>query len=133
MAVACARSRFNPVGEKMRELKAAQAAGDKEKVAELEAWGPARQRALHRQGFGRVPVDDLLEPVAERLPEVAREAGVDAIVFDCNWTGPGVEVVDVTDALVALFDPSEKTLATIEELKKHAPADLDEIERSHEH
>jgi len=127
VAVAWAHSSFNPVGEKMRELRAAQAAGDKAKVAELEAWGPAMQRALHRQGFGRVPVDDLLECVQDRLPEAARKAGVDAIVFDCNWNAPDVEVVDVTDAVAALYDPSPETLRMIAGLKEHAPLGLDEI------
>ena len=102
-------------------------------MAELEAWGQGHQRALHRQGFGRVPVDDLLAHVAERLPEVARTARVVAIVFDCNWAGAEVELVDVTHELVALFEPSEKTLATVEELLQHEPVDLDELERGHEH
>ena len=128
IAVAYAPSKFNPVGEKRRELEAAKAAGDTERVAELEAWGPKHQRALHRQGFGRVPVDDLLAHVADRLPEAARAAGVDVIVFDCSWAGPEVEVVDVTHELVALFDPSERTLTTVEELLEHEPVDLDEIE-----
>ena len=133
IAIAYAPSRFNPVSQKRRELEEAKAASDETRVAELEAWGPAHQRALHRQGFGRVPVDDLLAHVAERLPEAARAAGVDAIVFQCDWSASGVEVVDVTGALVALFDPSPKTLATIEELRKHDPLDLDQIERGHEH
>lgn len=129
VAIAYAASGFNPVAEKQRELKAAKAAGDRKKIAELEAWGPAHQRALHRQGFGRVPVDDLLAHVAGRLPEAARKAGVEAIVFECNWSSPGLEVVDVTDALVALYAPSERTLAMIADLKKHPPLDLGELEK----
>ena len=42
--------------------------------------------------------------------------------------GPEVEVVDVTDALVKLFEPSAKTLATVAEVRKQAPVDLDELE-----
>ena len=129
VAVAYAASRFNPVAAKKKELDAAQAAGDQRKVAELEAWGPAHQQALHRQGFGRVPVDDLLAHVRDRLPDAARKAGVEAIVFASDWSAEGVEVVDVTSQIVELFEPSERTLATIAELRKHAPLGLDEIER----
>ena len=75
IAVAYAPSRFNPGGEKMREYRQAAAEGDEARMAELSAWGEAHQRALHRQGFGRVPVDDLLAHVADRLPEVAAAEG----------------------------------------------------------
>jgi len=129
VAIAFVASRFNPVSGKLRELEAAKAAGDERKVAELEAWGPRFQRALHRQGFGRVPVDDLLAHVEERLPDAARKAGVEAIVFASNWSAEGIEVVDVTGEVVALFEPSERTLATIAELSRLAPVDLDELDK----
>jgi hypothetical protein len=78
-------------------------------------------------------VDDLLAHVADRLPEVAEQADVDAIVFDCSWAGPNIEIVDITMELVMLFDPTEKTLRTAREVMKHEPIDLDAIERGHEH
>ncbi|MHC4218563.1 MAG: hypothetical protein ACYSU7_08935, partial [Planctomycetota bacterium] len=117
----------------MQALKEAKAAGDGDRVKELEAWGEKAQRQLHRQGFGRVPVTDLLGHVKDRLPTVAQEAGVDAITFECNYLAPGVEKVDITLELVMLFDPSERTLRTVEELRQHEPVDLDEIERNHDH
>ena len=128
VAGAYAASRFNPVAAKMKELEAAKAAHDQHKVAELEAWGPAFQKALHRQGFGRVPVDDLLSQVRDRLPEAARKAGVQAIVFASDWNAESVQVVDVTSEVVELFEPTERTLATIAELRKTAPLGLDELE-----
>lgn len=130
VAVAYAASRHNPVREKMAEHEQAKAAGDTRRVRELEQWGEAHQRALHRQGFGLVPVDDLLANVGSLLPQAAAEAGVDVIVFRCNYSSPQVEIVDVTDQLVALFEPSAKTLATVAELREQAPIDLDEIERN---
>jgi len=129
IAVAWAASTYNPVGEKMKELQAAKAVGDEETVRELNAWGESQQRKLHRQGFGRVPVDDLLKPVADRLPEVARTAGVEAIVFSCEYAGPQVEVVDVTDEMVRLFDPSERTLSIVAQMKGVPPMDLDALEK----
>ena len=107
IAVAYAPSKYNPVAEKMKERKQAEQAGDKERIAELDAWGEKHQREVHRMGFGRVPVDRLLAHVADRIPDVAREAGVDVIAWQCDYAAPGIEVVDVTDELVSLFDPSE--------------------------
>jgi hypothetical protein len=132
IAVAYAASKFNPVGGKMKEMQAAKAAGDEAKIKELEAWGQAHQRQLHRQGFGRVPVDDLLAHVKERLPEVASRAGVQAITMQCDWIAAAAEPVDLTDALVALFDPSPRTLKMVQDMKGKAPLALDVIEK-HEH
>ena len=53
-----------------------------------------------------------------QLPDVARDADVALIARACDYTAPGVQIVDVTDALVQLFRPSEKTLRTIAELRK---------------
>lgn len=132
VAVAYAASRFNPVREKMKEMKAAKAIGNQPKIKELEEWGQAHQRQLHRQGFGRVPVDDLLAHVKDQLPAVAGRAGVVAIAMSCDWTGAEVETIDVTDALVALFEPSARTLSIVRDMKGKAPLPLDEIE-GHKH
>lgn len=90
VAVAWARSEYNDVGELYRQLEEAKAAGDRGRVKELTTLGPKRQQRLHYQGFGRTPVTDLLEPVKDRLGEAARAAGVDAIVFECDFAGEGV-------------------------------------------
>jgi len=133
IAVAYAQSKYNPVAEKMKEHGRAKAAGDEKRVKELEQWGESHQRALHRQGFGRVPVDDLLAHVRERLPDVARQMQVDAITWQCDYKASGVEVVDVTDALAALFDPSEQTLKTLAELRNVPAIDLGELEKHQDH
>jgi len=133
IAVAYAPSKYNPVAEKMKERERAEQAGDKQRMAKLEQWGQKHQRELHRMGFARVPVDALLAHVADKIPGVAREAGVDVIAWQCAYTGPGVEVIDVTDQLVRLFEPSERTLKFVADLKQREPVDLDEIEAGHEH
>jgi hypothetical protein len=129
IAIAYGNSEFNLVNGKKKEYDAAKAAGDKKRIKELEEWGPRHQRQLHRQGFGRVPVTDLLEHVRDRLPEVAEKAGVDVIAFECNYLGPGVEEVDITLELAMLFNPSKKALGWIEDMKDVEPLDLDEIEK----
>ncbi len=39
----------------------------------------------------------------------------------------GVEIVDVTDLLVAVFEPSEKTLKTVEQVRATEPLPLDSL------
>ena len=133
IAIAFAPSKFNPVGDKMKELGKAKAEGDERRGKELNEWGQKLQRKLHRQGFSTVPVGDLLKHVEDRLPEVSKSANVIAIVRACDFTAENVEVVDVTDQLVQLFDPSEKTLEHVQGIKGKPPIDLDELESSHQH
>ena len=131
VAVACMPTAWynEPVKEKMKEMEKAKAAGDEKKIKELEAWGESRQQKAHLQGFGTAPVTELLEPVKGRLAEVARQAGVDIIVstWQIDYQASDAELVDVTDAIVALYEPSEKTLKTVEALKKHKPMSEEEI------
>jgi hypothetical protein len=129
IAIAYAPSKHNPVAEKMKEYEAAKAKGDTQRAKELEAWGTTHQRQLHRQGFARVPVDDLLAHVADRLPEVAKAAGVEAIVFGCNHHTADIELVDVTLAIVALYEPSEQTLEYVRSAMKAEPVALDTIDK----
>jgi hypothetical protein len=118
-----------PIKEKMKEMEKAKAAGDEQKIKELMAWGESRQQKAHLMGFGTAPVAELLEPVKDKLPDVARQAGVDIIIskWQIDYQASDAELVDVTDAMVALYEPSEKTLKTVEALKKHKPLTEEEI------
>ena len=127
IAIAYSTSKYNPAAEKMTELKKAEAVGDTARVRELNEWGPKMQRQLHRQGFCRVPVDDLLTFVKDKFPEVAAKTGVDLISMQCDYTGADIEIIDITHELVALFEPSDQALNYIEETTKTAPLDLDEL------
>ena len=127
IAIAFVASRFNPAAEKKLAYDKAKAAGDTAKMKELEAWGPQYQRQLHFQGFGRAPVDDLLEPVKAQVATLARDKQLAAISMFCDFTSEQVELVDVTDDLVKLYDPSEKTLKTVREIRKVKPTKLSEL------
>ena len=124
IAVAYAPSRFNPVREKMAELDAAKAGGDKAKVKELETWGKEHQRMLHFQGFCRVPVSDLLEPVKDRLQQLAADQNLAAVVMSCDVVSADVEVVDVTDQIVELYDPSDRTRDMVRQVRDVEPVSL---------
>lgn len=116
------------------ELERARAAGDAERVAELEALGPAMQERIHRQGFGTAPVDDVVARIDARLPQIAREAGVDVIVsqWALAYRGPAARFVDVTDGLVAEFEPDAATLKAIREIRKTDPVPADQLDE-HRH
>jgi hypothetical protein len=101
--------------------------GDEALVREIEARGGALQLRLRLQGFSTAPVDDLLDAVRDRLPEVAREAGVAAILRSVDFHEPAVEVVDVTDALVRLFDPDAGVLSVVAEVRSNAPLALEAV------
>jgi hypothetical protein len=124
VAVAYAASRFNPVREKMVEQEAAKKAGDQAKLKELEAWGEQHQRMLHLQGFCRVPVTDLLEPVKEQMTKLAADARLAAIVMSCDVAAPDVELVDVTEQVVNLFEPTAKTREMARKVCTVPPASL---------
>ena len=100
----------------MADYEKAKAAGDEAKKSELQAR-PQHQRQLHLQGFGRVPVDDLLEPVKKEVAQLA-EQRLSAITMNCDYVGDDIELVDVTDALVKLYNPSEKTLKIAQEVRR---------------
>jgi hypothetical protein len=124
IAVAYAASTFNPVAQKMKEHAAAKKAGDAAKVAELEKWGESHQRMLHFQGFGRVPVTDLLEHVKDGVAKVATDRGLSAITMSCDQAHADVEVVDVTDDLVELFNPSDRTREMARKMRDAEPVSL---------
>jgi len=136
LAVAYARSEpFETwLGDLRAKQKEAKAAGDAELVAEIEAQGEAQQHRFHLQAFCAAPVPDIVEHIEDRLPEVAKEAGLDAIVskWEVIYQRPDVTFVDVTDDLVALFDPDEQTLATVEEMRSVEPVPQESIE-DHDH
>lgn len=129
ITVAHAHSELNPVDEKMKERAQAEAEGDTEKMEELEAWGERHQHELHLKAFCHAPVDDLLAHVADQIPDVARETGVDVIARACDYVAEDVEVVDVTMELVGLFNPGEEALRTIEQMKGVEAVPLEGIER----
>ncbi len=112
-----------------RVLERAKAAGDEELVAKLDALGPALQKRIHEQGFGTAPVDDIIARIKDKLPGIAKKARVDVIVskWTLTYRNPAAKFVDVTDLLVAEFDPSEETLQGIREIVAKEPVRLDQL------
>jgi hypothetical protein len=116
---------------KKAELNKAKEQGDANKVKELEKWGNEHQARLHKQGFGTAPVHDLLEYIKDDMPKIAKQAGVDVIVskWEIAYQEPSVEMVDITDLIVKPFNPGEKQLKWIEQMKDIKPTPEDELDR----
>ena len=101
---------------KIAERDQARAAGDTKKVAELEKWGKEHQEFTHRQLAGEAPLTNILDELKPWLAEVATTAKVEAIVPELLYSSANIEVVDVTEALIAYFSPDQKTLKIIHDL-----------------
>lgn len=128
VAVAYFHSKHNTqIAKLMEEDRSAKAAKDEKKIAELRTKGKKLQDKFHLQGFGKVPVDDLLACMKDSLPGVAKEAGVDLIVDDFSWAAAGVQTIDVTDRLVKLYEPNEKTLKMVAGMKEAKPVPLEDF------
>ena len=114
-------------------LERAKTAGDETLVAELDALGPTMQKRLHEQGFGTAPVDDIIARIMDKLPNIAKEAGVDVIVskWTLTYRSPAAKFVDVTGLIAAEFDPDERTLKMIQSTVEADPVPLDEIGHDH--
>ena len=101
---------------KIAERDQARAAGDAQKVAEMEKWGKEHQEFTHRQLAGEAPLTNILDELKPAMAAVAVASRVEAIVPELLYSSPNVEAVDVTDALIAYFSPDQKTIKIIHDL-----------------
>jgi hypothetical protein len=110
----------------MADFKAAEAAGNTAKAAELKFRGPALQNLLHYQVFSHASIPNVVQKLARELPRIAADARVSVIVskWDVAFQGTDVEYVDVTDALVARFNPNDKVRKWIADGRTKDPIPL---------
>ncbi|MBX7244593.1 MAG: RNA polymerase sigma factor [Candidatus Sumerlaeaceae bacterium] len=131
-SVAIAWVRSNPFNKWMGALQdehsKAKAAGDQNRVKELEAEGQRRQATLNRQGFSTAPVDEILVHIEDQIPEIQKKAGVDLLIS--KWDKKKLtgytpeECVDVTMALVDAFQPTPTQRTSAIEIQKKSPIPL---------
>ncbi len=109
----------------------AKAAGDETKAKKLEAKGRGGQEHSHSQVFGSAPVDEIMAKIKDKLPTIAKQAGVDLIVskWSVTYRSPDAQFVDVTEPMAKLFHPDENTLKMIRDLAKHPPLSAEELKK----
>jgi hypothetical protein len=122
-----------PMVDLKRRHAEAEKAGDRALMAELEAAGVAMQDRWHRLGFGTASVRHILRRIEDRLPDLARRAGVDLIVsrWDIVVQEPGIELVDVTEILVGAYEPDDEIQEILAGLAAQPPltdAELDDLD-----
>ena len=130
-AVAVAYARSAQLADKLKDLQRqrseAEKAADKKRVEQLDAQGESMQIRMHLQGFSNAPIDDVLEIVRDRLAGVAQQKNVMAIACVADYHDPSVELVDVTDELVQLFNPDAQTLKIVSQVRAQKPLAIEVV------
>lgn len=125
--------RFNKEMQAVRaEHRKAKESGDTATVKRIDDQMSKLQKLRHMQGFSTAPIDDVLTHIQYRLPVIAKEAGVEAVVSKWDEAAiakyPGAERVDVTDRLVDEFTTNAKQRKSALEIQKHTPLSLKDAE-----
>ena len=107
----------------------AKAANNDSRAKELEMEGQWSQVRLHQQTFSTGPVAGILARVKDKLPAIAAQADVSLIVskWEVQFSNSAVETVDVTLPIVKLFNPSEKVLAWVAQMKTQDPVPFEKL------
>jgi hypothetical protein len=119
--------------EQIEAAKAAKAAGDTQQFKKLNQGLADQQQRLHGLVFSVAPANEALAALQKRIPELQRQANVSVLIS--KWDQQSLaqhataERADVTDLLVREFNPTEKQLKTIEQIKAQKPVPLDQIEK----
>ena len=94
--------------------------------ADRKNHGPALQQLAHLQVFSNGSIPNITARLKDRLGTIAAQSNVAMIVskWDIGYTAGDVELVDVTDALVAEFKPEPKVQKWIAEAKGKEPLPL---------
>ena len=117
------------VGELKAELEKAKEDGDEERVKELEKLGPNLQFIAHQQGFSTGSVMNIMQKIQDKIPPIAEKNNVKLILskWEVFYKDESLELVDITDQLVNLFNPDEQTLSIVENIKETEPLPIEDI------
>jgi len=123
------------VGEMKVDRQEALEEGDSAKAEELEIRGKSMQHLMHQQVFSTGSICNLYPAFQARLDLVAQDAGVIAIVskWELPYSTPGLDIVDVTYEVVALFETDEEVEKMVGELLVQDPVPLEDLYYDPEH
>lgn len=107
----------------------AQKAKDTAKIRELSIQAMSYQHLLHQMVFGTGSVTAVMDLVKDKIPEIARNAGVSMVLskWEMMYKDPSAEVIDLTEQIVQLFNPKEDIHKMMEEISKTEPVPLEEL------
>jgi hypothetical protein len=81
------------------------------------------QISFHEQGFGTASVSYALAFVKDSLVTIAKDSNLTAIVskWELPYTAKDCKCIDITERVIKLFKPDEKTLKMALDIIKTAP------------
>jgi hypothetical protein len=87
------------------------------------------QYLLHQMVFCSGSTAAILDLVKDKLPQVAKEAGVSVITskWELTFADPSAEIFDLTMPVAKLFNPKENIEAMAKDLTKQAPIPLSDF------
>jgi hypothetical protein len=119
--------------ERQRQaIKAAHDAKDTSLARKLDKALVEQQQSIHQQVFSGAPPTEALAVIQIRLPELLRQAGVSVLVS--QWDAPALGAyksavqVDVTELLTREFNPDEKRLEVIRQIRSKPLVAVDRID-----
>jgi hypothetical protein len=112
-----------------KQNDSAQKAHDTVKIRELSIQAMSFQHLLHLMVFGSGTTSAIIALVKDKLPELAKKAGVSIILckWELNYDDPAVDTVDITVQVAQLFKPEENIDKMIMEIRNTAPVPLEEL------
>jgi len=112
-----------------QQSDSAKKANDSARVKELSVQSMMFQHLLHQMVFSNGSIGFIISPVKDKLHEIAEKEGVSMILskWELTYVGPTVGIVDVTNAVVQLFNPRENIDKMGEEIRKQPPVPLEEL------
>lgn len=120
---------FAKVMNEMKESEAIMQSNDTAKKIEAIYKIFTKQYIMHQQVFSSGSSAFILDLVKDKLPQVAKDAGVFAIVsiWELTFVDPNVEVIDLTMPVSKLFNPSGDFDQLVPQMQAQAPIPLEEF------
>jgi len=107
----------------------AQIDSNKEVIKEIEQFKPTMQVLLHQQVFSNASINNILDKIKDKLPELAKENNLKMIIskWEISFADETFEYIDITDQLIKLFSPDEQTKKIIDNMKTIEPIPIEKI------
>ena len=117
------------MGKIRQHSDSAMKTNDTLKIKEVSIQAMSYQHLLHQMVFSNGSAASILEQVKDKLPEVAKQAGVKIVIskYELTYQDPTVEVIDLTMEVAKLFNPAETIDKMVGEIQKSQPVPLDEL------
>ena len=112
-----------------QQSDSAKKANDSARMKELGIEAMSYQHLLHQMIFSNGSVTIIMASVKDKLPELAKTAGVSIILskWELNYSDPSLEVVDLTNQVAQLFQPKENIDKMAADIAAQAPVPIDEL------